>query len=307
MKQIYLTLLLVVGLTNITQAQQDALFSQYMFNHFAVNPAYAGSREAISLNIDHRAQWVGIDGAPTTTSFGIHSPIRDKNLALGFNVYNDIIGPTSNQGAYGTIAYHLPMPKGHLSFGMRAGLINSTFDFNKLNYQTIESSSSIGSIQEGGASFDAGLYYYTNHFYVGLSSSHLGGDNFDHSLTDTTNITLSFQNHNFISAGAALKVNKDIVLKPSFLVKYVTGAPINIDLNMSVLLKKVLWFGVSYRHQNAVSIVTEYNVTDFMRIGYSYDIVTNNLKRFNNGSHEIFLGLDFSFKRENRVVSPRYL
>ena len=307
MKKIYIALLFIVGLTEVGQAQQDALFSQYMFNHFAVNPAYAGSREVISVNMDYRAQWVGLDGAPTTASFGIHSPVRDKNLALGMNVYNDVIGPTTTQGAYGTVAYHLPMPKGHLSFGLRAGLINSTFDFNKLTYQTVETGSSIGSVQEGGASFDAGLYYYTNHFYVGLASAHLSGDSFSHSFNDTTSVTFSYKNHNFLSAGAALKVNKDVVLKPSFLVKYVAGSPLNVDLNMSVLLKKVLWFGVSYRHQSAVAIVTEYNVTDFMRIGYSYDIVTNKLKRFSNGSHEIFLGFDFSFRKENKVVSPRYL
>ncbi len=308
MKRYYLYICMVFLLFPLSRgyAQQDAIYSQYMFNPFAINPAYAGSRDALSAVILGRQQWAGLDGAPFTGSVAIHGPIKASGLAGGFNIIHDELGPTSTNGAFLTGAYHLKLSKGKLAFGLRGGLISSTFDYNKLNYNQPDNYSNIGAITEGGPSFDFGMYYYTQKFFAGLSTTHIGTNTFDHSVNDTLNANIVFDQHYMLASGLAIEVNDNFVFKPSIMAKYVQGAPLNVDVNMSFLFKKVFWFGMSYRHGSALTFITEYNITDWMRLGYSYDLVLNRLKRFNSGSHELFIGFDF-LMRKDKDISPRYM
>jgi type IX secretion system PorP/SprF family membrane protein len=149
-------------------AQQDALYSQYMFNQFTINPAYAGSREALSGVLLHRAQWVGIDGAPSTTTLSLHSKLKGKKVALGFNMYNDQLGPLNNNAAYFTYAYHLKLAKGQLSMALRGGMFGSALNRSLLKFNQLgDTYDTGGSDQAFSPTFDAGLYYYTNTFYLG--------------------------------------------------------------------------------------------------------------------------------------------
>jgi type IX secretion system PorP/SprF family membrane protein len=286
--------------------QQDAIYSQYMFNPFMINPAYAGSRDALSGTLLFRQQWVGIDGAPSTQTFSMHSPIGNQKLAGGINVVNDAIGPTRNTGAFLTGAYHFKLGKGKLSFGLRGGIYNSRLDRSKLNYDNpADKFNNQGTTNAMAPSFDFGTYYYTSKFYAGFSATHLTQQKFAYD-DYPTDAQVFLKRHFFFATGAAFELGKSTVFKPSVLLKYVDGAPLNYDVNASFLFKKLFWLGASYRSGNGVTFITEVNVTDFLRLGYSYDLVLNRLKKFTLGTHEIMLGFDLNIKK-TKHISPRYL
>ncbi|HLP13709.1 MAG TPA: type IX secretion system membrane protein PorP/SprF [Flavobacteriales bacterium] len=303
-KFLYISLLLISF--NGIKAQQVAIYSQYMFNPFMINPAYAGSRDALSGVLLFRQQWVGIEGAPATQTFSMHSGIGQTKLAAGINVINDVVGPTRNSGALLTCAYHLQLGKGKLSFGLRGGMFNSRLDNSKLNYNNpTDKFNTMNTISTMVPSFDAGLYYYTRKFYAGLSTTHLTQSKFDFENYPTgTNLFL--KRHFMVATGYAAEISPKVVFKPSILVKYVSGAPVNIDLNASFLFNKVFWLGASFRSGNGVTFISEFYVTDWARIGYSYDLVMNRLKKFTLGTHEIVAGFDLNIKKVKHV-SPRYL
>lgn len=305
---IILGLILLMLSEGKSYAQQGALYSQYMFNPFSINPAYAGSRTAFSGVLLGRQQWSGIDGAPFTGSFALHSPIGDSKMAAGFNYTHDELGPTSTDAVYATGAYHLKLSTGKLSFGLRGGIISSNYNYNLLNYDQPDDFDNLGELNETAPSFDFGMYYYTNKFYLGLAANHIGSTTpYSGGINNggllSNNI---YSQHLLLSSGLAIELNNDMVFKPSIFVKYVQNTPVNFDVNASMLFKKVFWLGFSYRHGSALAIITEYNVTDWIRLGYSYDVVLNRLKRFSSGSHELFIGFDFLLKKD-RDISPRYM
>lgn len=287
-------------------AQQDAMYTQYMFNPMAINPGYAGSRDAISAVLHHRSQWVGFDGAPSTQTLAVHSPIGETGLAGGVNMSLDRIGAFSNMMAFGTVAYHLKAGPGKLSLGIRGGIYNSRLDNNAFSFETQGDFTDQGGVVSSAVpSFDAGLYYYTNEWFVGASVNHLTKHNFQFENVPTATGTF-LERHFTLMGGAAIEMNENIVLKPSARVQYVAGAPLSFDANFSVLLKKKLWLGASYRFNSSVALIAEYNITPALRLGYAYDLATTKLINYNSGSHEVFIGYDFRFK-EKEIVSPRYL
>ena len=298
MKKVLFSILCAMSIS-AGYSQQDALYSQYMFNPFAINPAYAGSRDATSAVVLFRQQWVGIEGAPSTQTFSIHSPFAKQKMALGLNVFNDAIGPMRNTGMMGTYAYILKMGKMKLSFGLRGGIFNSRLDRSILTYEDpTDRFNNIGTANALVPTFDFGTYLYSNKFFAGLSVTHLMESNV--SYTDfPSDAYVVMKRHFMFSTGAALPIGNNTVFKPSILVKYVQHAPVNVDLNASFLFRKVFWLGASYRSGNGVVMIAEYNITDFMRLGYSYDIIFNELKRFTTGTHELMVGFDFNLKKQN--------
>ena len=303
-----LTILFFIGLFSLESlAQQDALFSQYMFNPLAINPAYAGSRNSFSGILLHRNQWTGMGGAPKTVSLAVHSPIKGKNFGLGLNLLAETIGPTQNSTLLGTYAYHLNLGKGKISFGLRGGLYSTVLKNDLLSY-TDDSGKETGNFKSTRPNFDFGTYYHTDKFYAGFSANHLGKPKFEKG-----NSKLVLSTHYMAFIGNAFVLNKNFVLKPSGMIRYTNGAPLNYDLNASVLLKKVLWLGASYRSslnkankRASLVFITEFNITQSFRIGYSYDFSLGAMKAYNSGSHEIFLGADLYSKRK-KSISPRYL
>lgn len=296
---IYLALALITMPAAI--AQQDALYSQYMFNAFTVNPAYAGSRQSLSLVALAREQWMGMDGAPSSQTISVHSPIQGRKFALGLNAINDVVGPTRNSGVFGTYAYHLQTSNGKLAFGLRGGIYQSVFGQDELRYKDErEVYTGSGTLRTIVPSFDFGAYYYGKKHYIGLSTTHLAEEKVDFG-ENWAQADLALNRHYMLSAGYAFKVSEIMYVKPSMLAKFVPGAPLNIDVNTSVLLYNTLWLGASYRHNNAVVLLTEFNITESIRCGYSYDIVINRLSRYNKGSHELFVGFDFNVNRSKSV------
>ena len=300
-----LTALIILSATSLF-AQQDPLYSQYMFNKLALNPGYAGSRELLSADLIYRNQWVNFEGAPKTISASIHSPLQNPHLALGFNAYNDRFGPINNTGAMATFAYRLIFPDSKLSFGLSAGVKNNGIvwnDFISFDEQDPFLNSQVNQTLVPDASF--GVYYYSDKLYLGLSSRQLL-QNQSLVITDTVgNKQLTrLLVHLYGIAGVAVPLGDNVVFRPSLLAKFVKNAPPQLDVNASFLFANTFWLGVSYRTEKAVSVITEINVTQDLRIGYSYDIWLNELKVYNKGSHEIRLSYDFNVN--NRILTPRY-
>lgn len=300
-----LTALLLLTASSLF-AQQDALFSQYMFNKMAINPGYAGSRELLTADILYRYQWVNIEGAPKTITASIHSPLNNPHIALGLNVYNDRIGAMSYTGAMATFAYRIIFPTGKLSFGLQAGVKNNGIVWNDLlTYDESDPYLVYQVKKKIVPDANVGVYYYTDKFYVGLSSLQLL-QNQTLVVTDSAgkNQFSKLLAHFFGMAGMAIPLNENVVFRPSLLAKYVKNAPPQLDLNASFLFANTIWAGVSYRTEKAISLITEINLAQNLRIGYSYDIWLNELKVYNRGSHEFRLSYDFNIKK--RFLTPRY-
>ena len=304
MKEIFLSILFSTALLQML-AQQDALYSQYMFNQFTINPAYAGSRNSFSSVLLLRNQWSGLSGAPNTLNFSLHTPFSGKQMALGLNFIADEIGPSKNSTILGTYAYHLRTSKGKISFGLRGGFYSSSLNSNRLNFFDNNDVHNSGAVyQTITPNFDFGVYYYTPKFYSGLSVNHLFDNKVVYQNSSQTHLYLN--RHFFFNTGAVFVKNENLVIKPSIMVRYNAGSPVSFDLNTSVLFKKTIWLGLSYRSSNNVIFISEYNISNFLRIGYSYDFDLSKLRKFHSGSHEVFIGCDLNFnKKESK--SPRYL
>lgn len=303
MKKLFTALMMLMATSLF--AQQDPLYSQYMFNKLAMNPGYAGSRELLSADLLYRNQWVNIEGAPKTITAALHSPLTNPHLALGFNVYNDRIGPMNYTGAMGTFAYRIIFPDSKLSFGLSAGIKNNGIvwsDFKSYDEQDPFLTGQVSKVLVPDASF--GVYYYSDKFYAGISSHQLL-QNQSLVVQDSSGTQLTkLMAHLYGMTGVAIPLTDNIVFRPSLLAKFVKNAPPQLDLNASFLFANIFWLGASYRTEKAISLITEININQNLRVGYSYDIWLNELKAYNSGSHEIRLSYDFNVNK--RLLTPRY-
>ena len=302
----------IISLVSFTGfSQQDPIFSQYMFNPFVVNPAYAGSRDAVSTVILYRTQWIGMNGAPTTGSLSMHAPVKATKMAWGLNVMTDQIGPTSTTFVQGTYAYRLRFLGGRLAMAVRGGYFNSVYDKSTLDFaDETDSKNEGGSIRAGVPNFDFGLYYHTPTFFLGFASSHLNQPSFKFSSQQTlnsgeNNFQVTLKQFYVLSSGFVFNVSEGLKLKPSVYAKMTPNAPLNVDVNLSVLVKKRVWLGVSTSSDGSLAGMIELNATDFLRIGYAYDIWMKPSVQ-NLQTHEIFIGYDFRFSKKT-TESPKYL
>jgi type IX secretion system PorP/SprF family membrane protein len=301
-----LSIVLFMLMSGIAYSQQDPLLSQYMFNKLAFNPAYAGSREVLTIDAIYRNQWVGIDGAPKTLNLCIHTPMRNPHIGLGMYIYNYNVGPAVDQGAMATFAYRIQFPNGKLSFGLQAGMKYYDIDWTKITTQDAGDPMLLGQLkQKVHPDANFGIYYYTNHFYVGVSSKQLLQNQVALMQTVNKESFSKLMRHFYGMAGVAIPISDKVVFRPSALFKYVANAPAQLDVNASFLFADTFWVGVSYRTEKAVSFLTEFNLSKNLRLGYAYDIWFNELQNYNKGSHEIRLSLDLDVLK-NRMLTPRY-
>jgi type IX secretion system PorP/SprF family membrane protein len=301
-KLLALSLVLVSG---ISLAQQDAQYSQYMFNPLVLNPAYAGSREAVSIVALHRSQWVGIDGAPVTNTVSINSPLKNQKLGVGLHVVTDNLGPKTTTGVLGSFAYRIKMKNGKLGFGLRAGVYSYKFNWNEITYKDptdIYNSSSQS--QKTVSTFDYGMYYYSNTFYLGGAITHLDKDTYT-SSNGVNGVKSQLSRHFIATMGKAFRFSDVVTFKPSLVVKTVKNAPGSVDLNANFLFNSRFWLGGGIRSNNGLIFNFELNATKNLRIGYAYDYQMNKLKTVSKGSHEIFIGYDLAGAR-SKTLSPRY-
>jgi len=306
-KSAFLLLLMLACLR--PYAQQDPIFTQYMFNKVAINPAYAGSPEALSLDVIDRLQWVGIKEGPNTLSFTAQTNMPNPHLGVGLYAYRDALGPTVETGVMGSFAYRILFPKGTLSMGAQFGFNYLDIDWTKLNPED-PNDPLLNSQVKNKAVPDAGVgfYYYAPRYYIGISSTHLLQNKIvvSQDADDEKTSFSKLMRHFYAMAGVVIPVNENLDFRPAVLVKYVQNAPVQADLSMAMLINKVMWLGVSYRTENCLTLMAEINVAKNLHIGYSYDAWFNQLSTYNHGSHEIRIGYDIDIFHTNRINTPRY-
>jgi type IX secretion system PorP/SprF family membrane protein len=285
-------------------AQQDPLFTQYMFNKLVVNPAYAGSQEMATIDLLNRYQWVGIEGAPKTLTLSAHTVTDNNKVGLGIYVYRDELGPTVDQGVMGTYAYRIETQRGYISMGIQGGFKYFDYDWNIINTQYPDELFLPQEVRKITPDFNVGFYYQTNRFFAGISSKQLLENEFGVAKVDGKNTFSRLSRHFYVMSGFALPINDKIVFRPSALIKYVQNSPVQADFNASFLFSDIFWVGASFRFDKAVTFLTEFSLTKNIRLGYSFDLYVNELQFYNKGSHEIRLGFDFVNK--TRMKTPRY-
>jgi type IX secretion system PorP/SprF family membrane protein len=288
-------------------AQQDAMYSQYMFNTLAINPGYAGSRNVVSATALFRNQWTGIDGAPKTGTLSVDAPILDKKIGIGAQIFTDKLGIMQTNGGTLSAAYRIRMEKGSLSFG-----IQTVFSQYRANYTEVDLGSSSGydpafadNVSKFLFNVGTGVYYNSDRFYIGLSALDLMPNKLTTYNSNGLNLGSEQALHLFMATGYVFPLSQDFKLKPSVLVKGVKGAPIEADLNAALWIKDVVSIGAQYRTSADIGAMVEIQASPQIRIGYSYDHSTTPLKNFNSGSHEIMLRYEFGASK-GKILSPRY-
>ncbi len=296
-----------------TYAQQDAQYTQYMYNTMTVNPAYAGSRGQLSIAALYRAQWVGLDGAPETFTLNIHSPIRESRLGWGVSVVNDNIGNGVVQETYldAAVSYTVDVSAfGKLSFGLKLGGDLLNLDFTKLANFDNEPIPQDNIENRFTPNVGVGVYYHTDKFYAGISAPDLlESDHFDNSQRDSNDVQfLSTERINFyFITGYVFDLNGNVLFKPALLTKAVGGAPLQVDMSGSFLFNEKFMLGAAYRWDAAVSALFGFQLSEKLMLGLAYDRETTELggTQFNDGSFEVFLRFEL-VKSYRQLISPRF-
>ena len=295
--------LLLVLVSGTLFAQQDSQFTQYMYNPVNFNPAYAGSREVLSIFGMHRTQWVGLDGAPVTNTVSVHTPITNSDIGIGVSFVNDRIGPSDENTISVDISYTVPTSDYYkLAFGLKttANLLN--VDFTKLTQQPGDPELQYNIDNRFSPNIGAGVFWYSENSYIGLSvPNFLETRHFD----GTNNSVARERMHYHFIGGYVFDLNPTLKFKPSVLVKAVDQAPLQVDFSANFLFNEKLTLGVAYRWSAALSAMVGFQITDGLMAGYSYDAETTKLANYNSGSHEIFLRFEL-FKNYDKIISPRF-
>lgn len=287
-------------------AQQDPEYSQYMFNGLAYNPAYAGSRDALSGTLLLRKQWVQLDGAPFTGSAAIHGPSRNDRHGFGLSIVHDRLGVTRQNFVYGSYAFRFPLGPGKLALGLQGGLVqfqNRFSDVVTVNPDAINPGVNLSALLP---SVGTGAYFSTQRFYLGMSIPNLlAGEYFRYKDNVTQQIASQQKIHYFGTMGVVIPLGDNVAFKPSVVAKWVKNSPFEMDFNASFLFRERLWLGAGYRTGDALIFMLEYFTPKGLRIGYAYDYTLTQLRQVNTGTHEIMLGFDLAPKK-TKIITPRY-
>lgn len=304
-------IILSLFLTNVAFAQQEAMFTHYMFNKLAINPGYAGTVDAISITAIHRSQWTSFKGAPTTQNLTAHMPIDGKNIGVGLSVLNDKIGPTRNTGVAGDFAYKIKVNhKDILSLGLKASVNFISTNLTSLEIIDQSDASFSENINSGTLpNFGFGAYYYNKKYFAGISTPKLLQNGFDASNPSGTSIAIANEKrHYFLLGGAVFNLTTDglFKIKPTSFIKVTGGAPIQMDITASIVYNDKFSGGLSWRTGDALGLLLGLNLNDHFMFGYSFDFsYTNTTFNYNGGSHEIMLRYDIA--KKNKTSTPSLL
>ncbi|ALM48518.1 hypothetical protein AMR72_06150 [Flavobacterium psychrophilum] len=296
--------LICVILTAISaKAQQDPQYTQYMYNTLTVNPGYTGSPGYLEATLQHRSQWVGIDGAPTTQALTVHAPVNEQ-IGLGLSAVNDRIGPAEEVHVNGNFSYTIPVSfNSKIAFGLKAGARVLNIDWSKgTYYQGNDPLFNTNVNNQVMASIGAGIYYYTDRWYAGVSvPNFIRSDYYD----DIQEAAVSDRLHYYVIGGYVFDLSENLKFKPAFMAKIVSGAPITADISANFLISERVTLGAAYRFDDSVSGLLGFQVSRNFFVGYSYDYSVTELNKYNDGSHEIVLRFQL-MPKSTRIKSPRF-
>lgn len=321
-KKIWGFIAVFLGFYSIGMAQQEAQFSQYMQNYFLVNPAEGGTEEFIDLRLGSRTQWTGLEGAPRTIFVSGHAPIGKKTSrfddvkqmpfhGVGGYVMKDETGPSSRTSLYASYAYHLPVSANNdlvLSFGMNAGLKQYQLDENEISfyseeYEGVEDQAIIGVQNKLMPDVTAGIWAYSKNYFMGISAFQLLRNKVSFYTTEnggSSTVTDNLDMHFFFTGGYKFHLKDSTwMLIPSFVVKQVSPAPVAMDFNCKLRYKSLAWIGGSYRHNDSFIGMIGITAKKILEVSYSFDFTTSNLAGFNNGTHEVIVGLNLPYHEHN--------
>jgi type IX secretion system PorP/SprF family membrane protein len=302
-----LGIIAIVVSSSQLEAQQDSQYTQYMYNTQTVNPAYAGTRGVFGVTALYRNQWVGLEGAPETLNFSLSTPLGvSERLGIGLSFIQDKAGPASESTIVVDVSYTIPVgERTSLSFGIKGGVNLLNVDYSLLNiFNPNDALQQFNIDNRMSAVAGAGLYLHdVDKWYVGLSVPNF----LETTYYDDTSVSNASEKANvYAIAGYVFNVNETTKFKPAVLGKFITGAPIGLDLSANFLFNEKVTLGAAYRLDAAVSALAGFQVSDTLLIGYSYDYGTQELANFNSGSHEIFLRFELGRNRNDRFLSPRF-
>ena len=287
----------------LAKGQQVATYAQYMFNGLAINPAYAGSEDVLTVSAISRHQNLGLEGAPNTQTLAGHAPLLNKRIALGAMFIHDKFGVIDQTGVHFAYVYRIPFDKKRkLSFGLQSGIITYRANYSNLTQHQPSDPVFSEDIRQTRPNFGAGAYYTTDKLYIGLSMPHLMNNVFDRG-SDLTTVYQSVPV--VVNAGYLIQLTRDVKFKPNMLFKALDRRPIELDLNANFLFDEIIWLGVSYKVANAVNLIFELQISNQLRLGYSYAISASKVRYVDLGSHEVLLSYRFRYQKYG-VITPRY-
>lgn len=309
MSRIYFFSLLALAASFSAVGQQTATYSQYMFNGLAINPAYAGSHDALSVSFLGRFQNVGLPGAPNTQTFTAHGALLDDRMGVGALVIRDNMSVINQTGVHLSYSYRIPLnhKKAYLSFGIQGGASIYDADYSQLDLfnNPISGNSDpafSNDIRSSRPNIGAGAYFTNQTSYLGVSMPAMMNNVFERGQDFTT----VYQSVPIIlTGGHVFKINRVLKYKPNFLFKMVDSKPVEFDINNSLLLDEVLWVGLSYKSSKQVVFITQFKINDQLQAGYSYTITGGPLRVVELGSHEFMINYRFWYHKKG-VISPRY-
>lgn len=304
-KYILICVLAFIALTK-SNAQQDVMVSQYMFNGLFLNPAYAGTHNYVTSTFLSRIQWLNFDGAPKTSLIALDGPLAENKMGWGLIVANDKIGVTTQNDFYGNYSYFVKLGKGKLGFGIKAGVSQYTAKVGDLTVWDENDPSFTGTKRSALIpKFGFGTYYYTEKWYAGFSIPALIAYDKNYDFDISMEKSSAIRKHYYLTGGYVFNVNEKLKFKPSLLVKHQSAAPIQADVNVSFMYMDAVSVGASYRTNDAVVVMAEYQANKRFRVGYAFDITTSKMANYSSGSHEIMIGYDFG-KDIIKTKTPRF-
>lgn len=311
MKKYIILLIVSIIFLGTMYSQQDAQYTQYMYNTLSVNPAYAGSREVLSITALHRSQWLGLEGAPNTQTLNLQGPLG-KSMGAGLSILNDEIGNSARVETYfdAAFSYSIELANSRkLSFGLKAGGHLLNIDFSRLAGFSDELglNSMVNIDNKFSPNFGVGMYYHTNNFYLGVSvPNFLETEHFDSEGAMSSFLARERISY-YLITGYIFDLSTRLKFKPTILTKMVAGAPLQVDFSGNFLLRDKVLLGAAYRLDASFSLLSGFQITDKFLLGIAYDKEITELGNtsFNDGSLEVFLRFEL-FNNANRTVAPRF-
>lgn len=299
--------ILIIGLwacAFICQAQQDAQYSQFMFNKMYFNPAYAGTKSHLCMSAIYRKQWLGIKRAPQTATFNIDGGVWNNRLGLGMSISYDQIGFSDRLSVETNYAYIIRFKnESFLSLGLRGSIHYTQIRWDEAELlEDFDDAIPLQTGQEVLPNFGAGVYYQAKKWYLGFSVPHIFRNRGSIGGNYVGGVEPKFTQHYYLMGGFMFKLAKNIQIQQNLLMKYVVGAPLGIDINLSFVFYEKILVGVTYRVGSSIDALVQWQITPQLRIAAAYDFSITELQRYNSGSIEAMVSYCFVKQGDKRAI-----